>query len=87
MKHATAATLARIDGLLGQIRARTALKEKTPGVFYLRGKAFLHFHDDPGGIFADVRLDGTDFTRFRAVSAAEQKALLSAVDDFLTAGA
>jgi len=80
MKHATPATLAQIEGLLKKIRTRTVLKEKSPGVFYLRGEAFLHFHDDPAGIFADVRLDGIDFTRLRATSAAEQKGLLAVID-------
>ena len=31
------------------------LTERTPGTFYRRSRAFLHFHADPAGIFADVR--------------------------------
>lgn len=83
MKHATAATLARIGTLLGKLRTWPLLKEKSPGIFYLRGRAFLHFHEDPSGIFADVRLDGADFSRFRAGTATEQEALLEAIDRHL----
>ncbi len=32
------------------------LQEKQPGVFYREGKAFLHFHEDPAGLFADLRV-------------------------------
>lgn len=58
MRHAGPATLARISPLLGELRSRPVLRERRPGVFYLKSRSFLHFHDDPGGIFADVRLWG-----------------------------
>jgi len=83
MKHASAATLGRIEPLLATLRARSLLKEKSLGVFYLRGKAFLHFHDDPSGIFAGVRLEGADFTRFRIATTGERKALLKTIDQYL----
>lgn len=63
MKHAGAATLARIEPLLMRLRSIEGLVERRPGVFYLRGRAFLHFHEDPAGVFADVRLDGVEFRR------------------------
>jgi hypothetical protein len=37
--------------------------ERRPGVFYVKGKAFLHFHEDPAGIFADIKI-GNDWERF-----------------------
>ena len=40
--------------------------------------AFLHFHVDPAGLFADVKL-GQSFERFRVTTDAEQDALLAAV--------
>ena len=62
MRHAGPDTLARIEPLLEELRAREVLRERRPGLFELKSRAFLHFHDDPSGIFADVRL-GTDFVR------------------------
>jgi len=67
MKHAGPAALDVLEPLLARIRATGLLKEKSRGVFYLKSKAFLHFHEDPKGLFADIRTaDGTDFDRFRA---------------------
>ena len=60
MKHAGAATLDSLEPLLSRIRALRAFQEKTRGVFYLRGRAALHFHEDPGGLYADLRLSGQD---------------------------
>ena len=80
MKHAGAATLRLLDDLLAEIRKRSELRERTPGSFYLKSKGYLHFHEDPAGIFADVKLDFADFTRLRATTAAEQRALLKQID-------
>lgn len=84
MKHAGPATLARISPLLEELRARPVLREMRPGVFYLRSCAFLHFHDDPGGIFADVRLS-EDFVRMPVTSRSQQSELLERIDDCLSA--
>ena len=40
MKHAGAAALDRLEGLLAAARASGALKEKGRGVFYLKSRAF-----------------------------------------------
>jgi hypothetical protein len=69
--------------LLIELRKRAALREKAAGVFYLRSKAFLHFHDDPGGIFADVKLDLKTYSRVRATTITEQKVLLRRIDKCL----
>ena len=58
MTHAGPGTLARIAPLLEQLRGRPVLRERRAGVFELKSRAFLHFHDDPSGILADVRLGG-----------------------------
>jgi hypothetical protein len=55
-----------------------------PGVFYLKSRAFLHFHDDPSGIFADVRL-ADDFVRFPVTSGSQQADLVGRIDDRLAA--
>lgn len=66
MKHAGSDALDQIEPLIARIRAIPGLKEKSRGVFYLRSRAFLHFHEDPKGLFADVRtVDGKDFERFK----------------------
>jgi hypothetical protein len=84
MRHAGPSTLARIPDLLEELRARTVLEERTPGCFALKSRAFLHFHDDPSGIFADVRLTD-EFVRMRVTSRSEQSDLLDRIDDCLSA--
>jgi len=66
MKHAGSQTLDQLEPLIERMRAIPGLKEKSRGVFYLKSRAFLHFHEDPRGLFADVRAaDGKDFERFQ----------------------
>ena len=79
MKHAGPAALDRLEPLLERIRPLPGLVEKSRGVFYRRGKAFLHFHEDPAGLFADVRFAGTEFERLRVETAEEQAKLLAMV--------
>ena len=54
MRHARPEDLDRIDPLLEQVRALGVLKEKKRGCFYFKQRGFLHFHEDPKGMFADV---------------------------------
>jgi hypothetical protein len=61
--------------LIGALRETPGLREKKRGTFYRGSKAFLHFHEDPAGLFADVRLDD-DFERVEVSQASEQKRLL-----------
>jgi hypothetical protein len=66
MKHAGSQALDQLEPLIERIRAIPGLKEKSRGVFYLKSRAFLHFHEDPKGLFADLRTaDGKDFDRFK----------------------
>lgn len=83
MKHAGPSTLAEISPLLAELRTRTALREKRPGVFCLKSRAFLHFHADPAGVFADVRL-ADEFVRLRVTLPSEQVDLLDRIDDCLS---
>ena len=83
MRHAGPATLARISSLLDELRARPVLRETRPGVFSLKSRAFLHFHDDPSGIFADVRL-AEDFVRLPVTTRSEQADLLDRIDECLS---
>ena len=79
MKHAGAPALDQIEPLLASIREIPGLVERSRGVFHRNAKAFLHFHEDPNGMHADVRLDGIEFERFRAETAEEQAALVDLV--------
>lgn len=80
MKHAGSDALERLLPLLTNLRALTSpLVERKPGVFYLQGKACLHFHDDPTGLFADLRLSGDDFDRFPVTTTAQQRALVATI--------
>ena len=76
MKHAGDAALDTIDDLLVKIRgAGAGLKERKRGTFYRKSSAFLHFHEDPAGMFADLKL-GSEFQRFRVSTGREQAAFL-----------
>ena len=66
--------------MLERLRTRTALAERRPGIFYVGGKAFLHFHDNPAGLFADLRLGG-DWQRFPVNSSDERAELLAVIDE------
>jgi hypothetical protein len=79
MKHASESTLNELSELLALIRHRPDLKERKLGIFYSRGKSFVHFHEDPLGIFADVRGAG-GFTRLPVNSASERSRLLLIID-------
>lgn len=66
MKHAGPSALDALEPLLTRLRAEAALKERGRGVFYLRSRAFLHFHEDPRGLYAHIRAPGAaDFERLR----------------------
>lgn len=83
MKHAGQATLAHLSPLLQNIRARIPpLKEKGTGKFYLKSTAFLHFHEDPTGIFADLKVQG-EWQRYPVNNATDQAALMTAIDQQL----
>lgn len=81
MKHAGPDALDRLDPLIARLRALPGLRERGRGVFYRRSRAFLHFHEDPTGLHADVRLGGDDFTRLRVETEDERDELLSMIVD------
>jgi hypothetical protein len=79
MKHATESALRQLSDLLEQIRQRPGIREKKLGIFYCKSKAFLHFHEDPAGLFADLS-SAVDFDRYPVNTAKERRILLSAID-------
>lgn len=82
MKHAGAAALRGLSELLEQIRVKEGIKEKKLGIFYRNSKSFLHFHEDPAGLFADLSA-GADFVRYPANTKREWRTLLTAIDHAL----
>jgi len=80
MKHAGPAALLQLAPLLQRLRSLRGLRERTPGSFYRGSQAFLHFHEDPAGLFADAKLaGGREFQRLPVNTAAQQDHLLTAV--------
>jgi len=78
VKHATPESLDRLESLLTSLREMPELVERKRGTFYRRSRAFLHFHEDPAGLFADVRLSD-DFERLDISSRSQQDELLRRV--------
>ena len=76
MRHITPEQLDRLEALLEDLRGIVGLREKKRGVFYRGARACLHFHEDPAGLFADLRLTGADFERYPVTTRAEQRMLL-----------
>ena len=79
MKHAGATTLAELSELLEQLRAVPGLVERKPGIFYRGPSAFLHFHEDSAGVFADAKLNGREFERSPVSTLQQRRAFLLAV--------
>jgi hypothetical protein len=91
MKHAGPAALDALEPLLAAVRgvvgADRRLKERARGVFYFKSRAFLHFHEDPSGLWGDIRApEATDFDRIRADSAAGRADILARVSMALRTG-
>ena len=85
MKHAGPEALAVLSELLQKLRNRTGLVERKPGIFYVKGKAFLHFHEDRAGLFADLR-QGGDWLRLAVNDVGDRERLLVAIDRTLGGG-
>jgi hypothetical protein len=64
-----------VEGLLVELRTLPGLTEKKRGVFYRKSRAFLHFHEDPKGMFADI---SDPDERIDVTEAAGQAALVKA---------
>ena len=85
MKHAGAQALVQLEPLLAEVRQLAGLQERKPGIFYRRGQAFLHFHEDPAGLFADAKLDGPKFERFAVQTQEQQRELMRRLRESLGA--
>ncbi|MDP3855009.1 hypothetical protein [Phenylobacterium sp.] len=80
MRHATQAALDVLEPLLGEVPRRSDLRERGRGVFYRKSRAWLHFHEDPAGLFADLRSEG-DWLRIDVTDDSGKAALLRQLDE------
>lgn len=85
MRHATREDLDRIEALLAELRGLSPLHERQRGYFSRDSRAFLHFHEHAGDLYADVRLD-SKFQRMKVTSRNEQAYFLSQVREALQRG-
>ena len=85
MRHATPDDLDHVEALLVELRKLAQLHERRRGYFSRGSRAFLHFHEDGGDLYVDVRLD-SDFQRMRVTSRGEQAVFLSQVQMALRPG-
>jgi hypothetical protein len=76
--------LQAIEPLLVLLRSNAALVEVKPQVFHHNGQDFVHFHESPQGIVADVRL-ARGQVRLSATSAVDQAELLDLIEQALLA--
>jgi hypothetical protein len=76
LKHAGADTLDQLEALLAKMRELAGLRERKRGAFYRGTSAFLHFHEDPAGLFADLKI-GRNFVRFSVDNQYEIETLLN----------
>lgn len=82
MKHAGEAALAAIDQMLVQLRHLEGIRERKPGIFYRNSSAFIHFHEDPAGLFADIR-SGPEWLRLPVNTPSERRQLVRLVKEIL----
>jgi hypothetical protein len=78
VRHAGPDALDRLEPMLMDVRDLPGLVEKSRGTFYRGSRAFLHFHEDPAGLFADVRLHD-EFERWDVTTRAYQRRLVTAI--------
>jgi hypothetical protein len=78
VRHATTEDLVPAEPLLAELRSLPGLRERKPGSFYRGSRAFLHFHEDRGDLYVDVKLH-TSFERVKVTTPEEQSSLVSQV--------
>jgi hypothetical protein len=86
VQHATQEDLDRLEALLAELRGLPQLRERKRGYFSRGSRAFLHFHEDAGDFYVDVRL-GSEFQRMKVTSGSEQAEFLSQVREALRSAA
>jgi hypothetical protein len=72
MRHARADDLDVLEPLLERLRAIDGLREPKRGKFDCGRRLGMHFHQDPAGFFADIRIDAVS-SRHRVTTKREQE--------------
>jgi hypothetical protein len=75
-------TLEILAPLLKVLRGHPTLHEIRPATFHLKGRNFVHFHEEPEGVFADVLL-AKGRVHMPVSSPTEQAELLQRIDQTL----
>jgi hypothetical protein len=70
MKHAGPRALETLEPLLEELRKIAGLVERKRGIFYRGAAPFVHFREDPAGMFADMK-SGAGFERYAVNTPAE----------------
>ena len=78
MRHATQADLDCLEELLADLRTLPQLRERKRGYFSRGAHAFLHFHEDQGDFYVDVKFHQT-FQRMKVATRDEQTEFLAHV--------
>jgi hypothetical protein len=69
--------LKKLSPVLRQLREIKGVQETKPGIFYARRDAFIHFHDEGGLLFADLKKPGgSGFDRYPLDTPAQQRKLV-----------
>ena len=79
MRHETNETL---EMLLNFLKSYEILSEMKPTNFHLNGKGFIHFHDEPDGLWADIFLSKGRL-RMPANTASEQADVIGTIETTL----
>jgi hypothetical protein len=64
MAHTKAEDLADLSNELQAVRDLQSIKEKSVGIFYFKAVPFLHFHDEDGARWADLKI-GSDWVKLK----------------------
>jgi hypothetical protein len=77
MARAEAEALQKLLPVLRQLREIKGVQETRPGIFHARRDAFIHFHDEGGALFADLKKPGgSGFDRYPLETPAQQRKLV-----------
>jgi len=77
MPRADASELLPLAPVLRQLRDIKGVREERPGILYARREPFVHFHTDPGGLYADLKKPGgSGFDRYPLATPAQQRKLV-----------
>jgi hypothetical protein len=78
VRHVTDDDLDHLEAVLAELRGFPQLRERKRGSFSRGSRAFLHFHEDAGDFYVDVRLD-TAFERMKVTTDADQAKFIACV--------